>query len=139
MPSSNPSDLKALSRRWFEEVWNQGRTDTIAELLHPDAAIHGLGEPAGDLRGADVFMRFYHGFRGSFSNVHVYVEDVLAEADQAAIRFRFTGTHTGEWLGTAPTGRAISGTGIAICRWRDGQIVEAYNEFDAAGLIAQIS
>ena len=35
---------KALVRRWFDEVWNQGREDTIDELLAATAIAHGLGE-----------------------------------------------------------------------------------------------
>ena len=37
---------KALMRRWFEEVWNQGRPDAIPEMLAQDGIVHGLSEDA---------------------------------------------------------------------------------------------
>lgn len=34
---------KAIVRRWFDEVWNQGRVDVIDELMDAYAVFHGLG------------------------------------------------------------------------------------------------
>ena len=73
------------------------------------------------------------------SHLGVTVEDVLADADQTAIRLTFTGRHTGDTLGVPPTGRTIQSTAMVIMRWQNGQIVEAWNEFDAAGMMAQLS
>jgi predicted ester cyclase len=130
-------DLKALSRRWFEEVWNKGRSSAIDEMFHPTGVSHGLSQGAA-LVGPSAFRRFYDLMRSAFPDVQVNVEDVLQENDQSAIRFSFTGTHTGDGFGVAATGRRVRGTGISIIRWKRGQIVEAWDEFDAAGLIGQL-
>jgi hypothetical protein len=50
-------DYAALSRQWFEEVWNKRRTDAVDELMTPDSLAHSLGE-AGDLHGPEAFKRF---------------------------------------------------------------------------------
>lgn len=132
------ADLKQLSRRWFEEVWNKGRVDAIEEMLAPDAVVHGLDPSTADLRGPAAFRPFHARFLAAFPNIHIRVEDVFREGDQTAVRFSFTGTHSGDGLGIAPTRRPVSVTGISIIRWRDGQIIEGWNEFDVAGMMGQL-
>ena len=134
-----PTDIRQLARRWFEEVWNRGNDATITELASADAVIHGLGEGGRKLAGAEGFRHFYRLFRSAFPDLHVTVEDIIAEGDKAAVRITFTGTHTGDGLGIPATGRNVNATGIIITRWRDGQIVEGWNEFDAAGMMQQLT
>jgi hypothetical protein len=45
-----PLDPGTLIHRWFDEVWNRGREDTVDELFAPDGIAHGLGEGASDVR-----------------------------------------------------------------------------------------
>lgn len=130
--------LKSLSWRWFEEVWNQGRAETIDELLAADCAIHGPGDAGPALRGPAKFHLFAGPFRAALADIHVEVDDVLAEGDRTAVRFTVTATHAGPELGVEPTGRPVRFTGTTMIRWRDGQIVEGWNESDAAGLYRQI-
>jgi len=133
------TDIRSLSRRWFEEVWNQGREATIEELLLPETILYGVGEGGRELRGPDGFREFYRRFRSAFPDLRVVVEDVLADGDRTAVRLSFTGTHTGAGLGVPPTGRSFSSTAIVIIRWRDGRAVEGWNQFDAAGMMAQLN
>src|SRR5437016_1558411 len=137
--AESTSDLKALTRRWFEEVWNKGNTAAIDQMLAPDAVAHGLGQPSADLRGSAVFRPFYDQFRRAFPDLKIEVQDVLADGDQTAARFTFTATHHGDFQGLAPTRRRIRATAIAIARWKNGRIVEAWNEFDAAGMMGQLT
>ena len=67
---------KNLVRRWFEEVWNQGRPEAIRELMSEDCVNHGLsGDPVQPLRGASGFLPFHTQFREAFPNIEVVVED----------------------------------------------------------------
>lgn len=127
---------KELTRRWFEEVWNQRRGETIEELMAPSAVAHGLAaaDGLGPRNGPPAFRAFWSQFCGAFPDLKIRVEDLIAEEDRVAARISFTGTHQGPHLGTAPTGNQVRGTGITITRWRDGQIVEGWNEFDALGI-----
>lgn len=126
---------KDLTRRWFEEVWNQKRESTIDELMAAEAVAHGLAPGAGGpLKGPAAFRVFWNQFRGAFPDIRIDIEDVIAEGDRVATRIRFAGTHQGHDLGAPPTGNRVTGTGITWCRWRDGQIVDAWNEFDALGV-----
>ncbi|HEY2587049.1 MAG TPA: ester cyclase [Tepidisphaeraceae bacterium] len=126
---------KELTRRWFAEVWNQRREATIDELMSPEAIAHGLSPGAGGpLKGPAAFRIFWNQFGGAFPDMNITVEDLVAEGDRVAARIRFTGTHQGHHLGAAPTGKRIIGTGITLCRWENGQIVDGWNEFDALGV-----
>ena len=135
-----PADFKALTRRWFEEVWNKGREEAIDEMLAPNVLAHGLSEDATDSSGPDAFRRFYRQFRSGIRDVHITVDQVIQEGDTTACRFTCEGTHSGDGMGPKATNRRIRVTGICMMRWReDGMIAEGWNEFDAAGLMRQIT
>ena len=133
-----PPDNKTLARRWFDEVWNNRRTEAIHELSHPTAVTYGLGEGGGPGTIND-FLPFYQRFLATFPDLKITVEDVIAEGDKTAIRIHATGTHTGDAMGIAPTHRPVRLTGIIITRWKDGKILEAWNEFDAWGMMQQLT
>jgi predicted ester cyclase len=128
---------KALSRRWFEEVWNQGKEETIDELFAPSSVGHGLGDAP--LVGAEGFKPFYRLYRDAFPDLHIDVEEIVAEGDLTVTRFTVTGTHMGDSLGLAPTGRQVRATGMVMTRWQDGRIVEGWNNVDIPGMMAQLS
>jgi steroid delta-isomerase-like uncharacterized protein len=132
-------DNKALMRRWFEEVWNQGRADAVAEFFAEDGVAHGLSDdPAKPMRGPSEFLPFHGQFRGAFPNIEVVVEDQVAEGDLVATRCIVRGKHTGDHLGFAATNSPVDFTGIAITRIKDGKIVEAWNNFDFMKMYRQL-
>jgi predicted ester cyclase len=124
-----------LGRRWFEEVWNQGRREAIAEMLAPGAVIHDGGT---DTAGAEGFYPFYDRLRGAFSEIHVEVQDSFAEGDKICVRWSCTAKHTGDALGVAPTGAAVDVTGMSILRVANGKLAEGWQNWDMLGLMAQI-
>lgn len=129
----------ALIHRWFEEVWNQGRTDSIAELLAPDAVIHGLGDDSEVAwHGHDGFKEFHAKFRGAFPDIIVTIEDTIQEGDKIVARCSVRGSHTGDALGFAATDAPVAFTGIAIVKIKDGKFVEAWNNFDFMTLYKQL-
>jgi len=130
---------KALIRRWFEEVWNKGRADAIAELFADDGVAHGLSDDAANpLRGPAGFLPFHAQFREAFPNIEVVVEDQIAEGDMVATRCSVRGKHTGHSLGFAATQAPVEFTGVTITRIKDGKIVEAWNNFDFMKMYRQL-
>ncbi|HYU99118.1 MAG TPA: ester cyclase [Pyrinomonadaceae bacterium] len=130
---------KALIRRWFEEVWNKGRTEAIAEMFAVDGIAHGLSdEPAKTMKGPADFMPFHGIFRGAFPDIEVVVEDTIAERDLVAARCSVRGRHTGEHLGVAASNAPVQFTGMTIVRIKEGKIVEAWNNFDFLAMNKQI-
>ncbi len=129
---------KTIVRRWFEEVWNQGREATIDELFSANGVAHGLGESEADVHGPREFKVLVANFRAAIPDVHIRVDDVFCDGDRAAIRITLEGTHTGHGLGVPPTGHKVSIQGIIIVRFVDGQLVEGWNSYDQLGLLRQI-
>jgi steroid delta-isomerase-like uncharacterized protein len=129
---------KAVVRRWFEEVWNQGSEATIDELFSAEGVAHGLGDSEADVHGPAEIKPFVAHIRGSIPDVHIQVQDMLCEGDRVAIRVTLQGTHTGQGLGVAPTGRRVSIQGIIIVRIVNGQIAEGWNSYDQLGLLRQV-
>lgn len=130
---------KALIKRWFEEVWNQGRSDAIDELLAEDAVIHGLVDGAGNpVNGLDGFHDFHTQFRGAFPDLIVSVDDTIAEGEMVVARCSVRGRHTGNHLGFAATNAPVQFDGVAITRIENGKIAEAWNHFDFAQMNRQL-
>jgi steroid delta-isomerase-like uncharacterized protein len=140
MSSENsPEDNKALVRRWFDEVWNKGRTDAIHELFDKEGIAHGLSDdPANPLRGPEGFLPFHAQFREAFPDIVVVVEDQIAEGDKVAARCTVRGKHAGDSLGFKATQAPVEFTGMTIVRIKDGKIVEAWNNFDFMKMYRQL-
>ena len=129
----------AVVRRWFKEVWEEGREEAIDLLAAPNLIAHGLGGPgAPPMRGPAEFKRVFHTFREALGDLEIAVERVVTEGDTCAAYCRVKGRHVGHALGGPPTGHAIEFTGIAMCVVRDGRIVEGWNSFDFLSMYQQI-
>src|SRR5216683_2961216 len=109
---------KQLAKRWFEEVWNQGRDGAIDELLSPEGVGFGLAEAGTEVHGPEQFRPFVRNFRDAFPDLRVIVEDMVAEADKVAIRFRVTGT--------------------TIIQFANGMLVHGWNNWDQLGMMEQL-
>jgi steroid delta-isomerase-like uncharacterized protein len=133
-----PQENVQLMRRWFQEVWNEGKTETVRELLAPNAVGIGQAGPQAVIRGPAEFIPFVEQLRGAFPDIHVTVEDVFAADDKVVLRWSATMTHRGDHLGMPATGKPVSSTGITIARIRDGQIVEGWDNWDQLGMWQQI-
>lgn len=130
---------KALIRRWFEEVWNQGRPEAVREMMSEDCVNHGLSEDVNQpLLGATGFLPFHTQFREAFPNIEVVVEDALAEGDKVAARCSVRGKHVGDSLGFKATDRTTDFDGIVIARVKDGMFVESWNNFDFMRMYKQL-
>lgn len=129
---------KAIVRRWFEEVWNQGREETIDELFAIGGIGYGLGDTDVPTRGPAEFKLFANNLRGAIPDIHMTIEDIMAEGDRVTVRITVEGTHKGNQLGVAATGRRIRIAGVVIIRIEHAQIVEGWNSWDQLGLLRQI-
>jgi predicted ester cyclase len=132
------TDNKALIRRWFEEVWNQGRAELIDEMLEDSCVAHGLPNERGEeLRGLAEFKPFFNSFRKAFPDIKIIVEDVIGEGDKLAARCVVRGLYKGEGVDTDSL-QPIEISGICMLQLKNGKIVEAWNNFDFMGLYKQV-
>jgi steroid delta-isomerase-like uncharacterized protein len=133
-----PNDIRQLSRDWYERVWNQRDKSAITELASSNVMCQGLSEDGLPVYGLELFYRFHTAFLSAFPDLKLVVEDVLVEGDKSCTRLTFSGTHLGEGVGVPATGQRFVSTAIVIMRWQNGQIIEGWNEFDAAGMMRQL-
>jgi steroid delta-isomerase-like uncharacterized protein len=121
---------RQLARRWFEDVWNQGRIAAIAEMYHPSGTATGFPEPDSVIRGPEQFAQLCQQFRDTFPDIHITVDDVVAEEDRVAVRWTATMTHTGDGLGFPASSKKVSLPGASFITCRDGMIIDGQNLMD---------
>jgi steroid delta-isomerase-like uncharacterized protein len=124
---------KRLLVRWPEEVFNQGNLDAVDELASADVVWHGP-HPAPDCVGTEAIKQIVRDFRAAFPDLHIAINELIAEGDKTVHRATTTGTHQGEFLGIPPTGKHVTLTSMSICRWDGGKLVEGWDEADFCGL-----
>jgi predicted SnoaL-like aldol condensation-catalyzing enzyme len=119
---------KRLLLRWLDELWNQGRRETITELFARDGILHS-GERHS--RGPADFLHVYDILQGQFSNFSIKPVVTLAEGDLVSAHWAISCTHIA-------TRTPVHATGITIARVKDGQFIEAWQNWDALGLSRQM-
>jgi predicted ester cyclase len=116
---------KAIVRRLVDEVMNAGRMEVVDEVYAP--------------RLASAAKSWIAPFRASFPDVHMEVVEFIAEDDKVVGRFKCSGTHLGEWLGHAPTGRRFEAIDeVYIFRFDQGRIVRAWGIEDTLRRLEQL-
>jgi steroid delta-isomerase-like uncharacterized protein len=128
----------AAMKRWFEEVWNHRRMETIYELVAPDCVIQGVSETGETLHGPGAFVLVYQRLVSAFPDIRITVEDCFGAGDRIVARWSATMRHTGNGLGIEPTGAPLQLSGITIVRFADGQVVESWDQWDKLAMFKQI-
>ena len=141
-------DNKAIARRYFEEVHNQGNVAAVDELLAPNILLHfdspsDVPVPAELQLSLEEIKQFVFQFRTTFPDYHFTVELQVAEGDMVVTRGTARGTQTGEYRGLTykgipPTGKQVTWTETWIYRISDGKLVELWSNEDDVGRLQQI-
>lgn len=127
---------KASDRRFWEEVFNGRKLSLMDEFIAPDWVYHG---PAGqEMHGPKELKQLFSMYFNAFPDLHADIEDIIAEGDKVAIRVMCRGTHKGEIMGIAPTGRQIKVPLMGINRFKDHQAVETFELIDIFGMLQQL-
>src|SRR5215469_14758978 len=128
-------DNMATQERLANAV-NNGRLDDLDQVFAQSVVDH---DPAPDQGpGPDGFKQFFSTLRGAFPDLHITPEHVDSTEDDIAVAYTITGTHQGDFLGVAPTGKRISARGMQIARFEDGKIVERWGSSDELGILKQL-
>ena len=117
----SPKENKAVVRRLFENVWNQGNIDVLKEIIAPDMIDHkndGTQVVSDPRDQAEIFRERFAGFK----NIQVSCDESIAEGDRVAIR----------WTASAVNGKTdkkLHKVHICIYHIEDGKIAEAWTCF----------
>jgi steroid delta-isomerase-like uncharacterized protein len=128
---------KAIVRRLFAELWNTGNLSVADEIFSPNYAHFDPSTPDFG-RGPDSEKRRLALYRGAFPDIHVTIEEVIAEGETVMTRWSCRGTHKGDLNGIAPTGKHITISGVTVVGVSNGKIAEGYVSWDALGLMQQL-
>jgi steroid delta-isomerase-like uncharacterized protein len=131
------SENSALLRRWFEEFWNNGRTELIDEIVSANLVGQGQAEHSTQI-GREQFRVFAQGIRAAFPDIRIIIHDVIEQGDRVAATWTATMTHQGQFLNLAPTGRKASVNGQTFAKVQNGKIVESWDNWDQLGLLVQL-
>lgn len=108
----------------------------IDEVVHPDVLIR-TPLPI-EATGAEALKQVSEILLRAFPDLHIEVEDMIAEGDKIVFRNTVTGTHRGEYMGVPPTGRFITYREIMIARFMDGRIAETWGIVDVLAQMKQL-
>jgi len=126
---------RILVNRYYDEVLSGGDIDALDEMAVDDYDEHdplpGQGTGRAGLKNRVAYLR--QAFGQKFT-----VEDVIAEADKIAVRWRATGRHVGEFMGIPPTQREFTIAGIDIHEFVDGRMAAHWHVVDQLSLMQQL-
>ncbi len=129
---------KALARREVEEIFTQGKLDVAEEIYTSDFVDHDLVLPR-EMHGPEEMKEYVAMYRSAFPDLKVPLEDQVAEGDKVVNRWTAQGTHLGEYMGIAPTGKEVRFAGMHISHIaQEGKIAENWEVYDLMGLMRQI-
>ena len=128
---------KTAVRRLFDELWNKGTLQVADEIIAPTYQHHDSSTP--DLgKGPEGEKKRVNLYRTAFNDFRLNIEDLYAEGETVVARWSCRGVHSGNLNGIAPTGKQFAITGVTICRFSNGKIVEGFVNWDALGLMRQL-
>ena len=108
------AENKLLIRRFIEEVVNTGNVDKLADFISPDYIDN--YDKTGLSNGLEGAKAHILSVRQTYLDLHLTVEQQIAEGDWVVTRITARGTHLGTWLGMEPTGKTVEISGVNIDR-----------------------
>ncbi len=131
---SKESNINAQKK--FGEAVNTGNLQVMHDLVASGCVDH---DPApGQAPGPEGYIEFFSMMRTAFPDFHLDVEQLVADDENVAFAYTATGTHSGEFMGIAPTGRSVKFRGLQISKFKDGKMVQRWGSSDELGLLKQL-
>lgn len=125
---------KELVRRVVEAL-NERDEEAFVETHTRDVVLHDHDE---ELHGVDAAVEHEWTIYDAFPDMEYTIEELLAEDETVAGRWRVTGTHENEFEGIAPTGEEIDIPASGVFRVEDGKIAEVWLTYDRFGMMQQL-
>ena len=139
MSTAQTTANKAAYRRYLD-VGNSGDAELISkaidEVFEPDVVIH--RRLPFEATGAQALKQVWVMLLRTFPDIHMAVEDLIAEGDKVVARNSVTGTNHGEYLGRPPTGKPVTYDEIFIYRFTNGRIAEMWGIVDVLPHMKQL-
>lgn len=134
---------KELCRRFIQKVFNEGELSLIGEFMSPDVVNHELADSLGDTKptqghNIDWVTDLVYLYRQALPDLHVEIENQIAEGDMVVTCLRARGTQTNALMTIEASGNKVDISGIRVDRVAAGKIVESWFHLDALGMLRQL-
>lgn len=126
----------ATLERFVEEVINQGRFDAADEIVEENFVE--LDPLPGQQQGREGLKDVIRMMRTGFPDIHWVIVETVASGDKVVSRFKWTGTHRGDFLGIPATGRQVAVAGVVIDRLVGGKMADSRILMDTLGMMQQL-
>ena len=127
-------ELKPLTDK-FVEVWNNGNYDELDALLDP-GFVRSVNQIP-DVEGVDGMKKVMSGFRTSFPDLRLTIDNEIYAENSAAVRWAFSGTNTGPGE-MPPTRKSVSAWGISILHFANGKLTKEIVAYDNQSFMEQL-
>lgn len=128
---------KAIVRRFYEEVWNNGNLAAVDEIFSRDLVAHDPAAPGGS-HDREAAKQWFAMVRAAFPDIQFTIEDMIAEGDKVATRTLASATHRGEFMGVPPTNKQATAPELGVWRISAGKVEESWINWDALGWMQQL-
>lgn len=123
---------RTLVHYWVNEVWNAQNFAAVDVIFAPSYCVNGA--PVSH----DAVKQAVASLHQAFAPAHAVIEDMIVEGNKVVVRWSIHGTHSGAFMGIAPTGQAIQLTGINIYRIENNQFVANDEQVNALELMHRL-
>ena len=131
MPESN----EEVMRRFVEEVINNGDYSVLGDLFQPNYVYR---TPDQELHGPEALKGLFTAYRTAFPDLKTEIDDLVVADDKSVISFTLSGTHEGDLMGIAATGKHVTVHGMVLSRFEDGKIAEEWEILDMLAMFQQL-
>ena len=122
-------------RRFIEQVINNGDFPVLDEVIHPNYVYR---SPDQELHGPEALRDLFTAYRTAFPDLQMEIEELVSSGNRTVISFTLSGTHEGELMGIAATGRQVKISGMMLSHFENGKIVEEWELLDQLTLFQQL-
>ena len=129
------ADPASIARETFE-AWNRRDWDTLRRMLHAGYSYTGGDGQRQD--GPEAGLALYQMYAAAFPDGKISIKHIHTAGDTAIVEFSAAGTHQGDLMGIAPTGRKIEMLICNVIETRDGKVHAEREYFDMAHMMQQL-
>jgi steroid delta-isomerase-like uncharacterized protein len=127
---------KTVVRSLFDQVLNRGRLEMIDACFAEDFVEH--NPVPGQKAGREGVKHRVSALRAAFPDVRFVLDEVVAEGEIVAVRYRWEATHSGTFLGIPATGRRVAVRGMDFYRFQNGRVAEHWDNMDELSMLSQL-
>jgi predicted ester cyclase len=117
---------KQVVREYYGRVLNGRDLDAVGDFFVDERIVEGV-------KGG--CFRYFE----AFPDLHIALDDLIAEGERVFVRSTITGTHDGEYKGIPATGRHVAAESAEVFRVADGRFVGYWCLANVAGLMRQLT